>query len=42
LILSQLLTLYTVPVTYLYFDKLAQRLKPRELAIRHEQPVSAD
>jgi multidrug efflux pump len=27
LILSQLLTLYTVPVTYLYFDKLAQRLK---------------
>ena len=30
LILSQLLTLYTVPVTYLYFDKLAQRMKPRE------------
>jgi len=29
LILSQLLTLYTVPVTYLYFDKLAQRLKPK-------------
>jgi len=28
LILSQLLTLYTVPVTYLYFDKLAQRMKP--------------
>jgi multidrug efflux pump len=42
LILSQLLTLYTVPVTYLYFDKLAQRMKPRELAISHEQPVSAD
>jgi multidrug efflux pump len=31
LILSQLLTLYTVPVTYLYFDKLAQRMKPREI-----------
>jgi multidrug efflux pump len=31
LILSQLLTLYTVPVTYLYFDKLAKRLKPREI-----------
>jgi multidrug efflux pump len=31
LILSQLLTLYTVPVTYLYFDKLAQRMKPKEL-----------
>jgi multidrug efflux pump len=29
LILSQLLTLYTVPVTYLYFDKLAQRMKPK-------------
>jgi multidrug efflux pump len=43
LILSQLLTLYTVPVTYLYFDKLAQRLKPRELHISHEQqPASAD
>ncbi len=43
LILSQLLTLYTVPVTYLYFDKLAQRMKPREIAISHEQePVTAD
>jgi multidrug efflux pump len=43
LILSQLLTLYTVPVTYLYFDKLAQRMKPRELGVSHEQqPVSAD
>jgi len=42
LILSQLLTLYTVPVTYLYFDKLAQRMKPRVPAISHEQPVSAD
>jgi multidrug efflux pump len=27
LIFSQVLTLYTVPVIYLYFDKLAQRLK---------------
>jgi multidrug efflux pump len=31
LIMSQALTLYTVPVIYLYFDKLAQRLKPREI-----------
>jgi multidrug efflux pump len=43
LILSQLLTLFTVPVTYLYFDKLAQHLKPRELHVSHEQqPASAD
>ncbi|HKX28686.1 MAG TPA: efflux RND transporter permease subunit, partial [Blastocatellia bacterium] len=27
LLLSQLLTLYTTPVIYLYFDRLAQRLK---------------
>jgi multidrug efflux pump len=29
LIFSQLLTLYTIPVVYLYFDKLAQRMKPK-------------
>jgi multidrug efflux pump len=29
LIFSQMLTLYTVPVIYLYFDKLAKRMKPR-------------
>jgi len=28
LLFSQVLTLYTVPVIYLYFDKLAQRMKP--------------
>jgi multidrug efflux pump len=43
LIFSQVLTLYTVPVIYLYFDKLAQRMKPRDLSISHEQqPASAD
>jgi multidrug efflux pump len=31
LIMSQALTLFTVPVIYLYFDKLAKYLKPREL-----------
>jgi multidrug efflux pump len=31
LLMSQALTLFTVPVIYLYFDKLAQRLKPREI-----------
>jgi multidrug efflux pump len=45
LILSQLLTLYTVPVTYLYFDKLAQRMKPRKIreqgtGIRDQVPES--
>ena len=29
LLLSQLLTLYTIPVVYLYFDKLAERMKPK-------------
>jgi multidrug efflux pump len=29
LLLSQLLTLYTTPVIYIYFDKLAQRLKTK-------------
>jgi multidrug efflux pump len=43
LILSQLLTLYTVPVTYLYFDKLAQRMKPREIKTSYlKETVSAD
>jgi multidrug efflux pump len=43
LLLSQLLTLYTVPVTYLYFDKLAQRFKPREIHTTYgQQPASAD
>ena len=43
LLMSQALTLYTIPVIYLYFDKLAQRMKPRELNISHEhEPVSAD
>jgi multidrug efflux pump len=37
LLFSQVLTLYTVPVIYLYFDKLAERMKPRELAVHHEQ-----
>jgi multidrug efflux pump len=43
LILSQLLTLYTVPVIYLYFDRLARRLKPRDILARYaNQQVSAD
>jgi len=43
LIFSQLLTLYTIPVVYLYFDKLAQRIKPKgyQASLEH-QTVSAD
>jgi multidrug efflux pump len=39
LLLSQLLTLYTTPVIYIYFDKLAQRMKPREIK---EQPLASN
>jgi multidrug efflux pump len=43
LLLSQLLTLYTIPVVYLYFDKLARRMKPRGYqASLEQQTVSAD
>jgi len=43
LILSQMLTLFTTPVVYLYFDMLAKRLKPRDLSAADEpQPASAD
>ena len=43
LLFSQLLTLYTTPVVYIYFDKLAQRMKPQPARASYEQqPVSAD
>ncbi len=43
LLLSQLLTLYTIPVVYLYFDKLATRFKPSAAQTGYEQqPISAD
>jgi hypothetical protein len=43
--MSQALTLFTTPVVYLYFDKLATRIKPRDISAEYEhehQPVSAD
>ncbi len=42
LILSQLLTLYTTPVVYLWFDRLSQRLE--RFGFRHftEQPATGD
>jgi multidrug efflux pump len=43
LIFSQILTLFTTPVVYLYFDRLAQRMKPRDLELSSEQRmVTAD
>ncbi len=43
LLLSQLLTLYTTPVIYIYFDKLAQRMRPSVLESGYEQEtVGAD
>jgi len=39
LIMSQLLTLFTTPVVYIYMDKLQTYLKPRRL--RHPAPVPA-
>ena len=43
LILSQMLTLFTTPVVYIYFDMLAQRLKPKDLSVgREHEPASAD
>ncbi len=43
LIFSQMLTLFTTPVIYLYFDRLAQRTKPRDLEMGVERhTVSAD
>ncbi len=43
LMFSQMLTLYTTPVVYIYFDRLAQRMKPRDVesALQHE-PIGAD
>jgi multidrug efflux pump len=43
LLLSQALTLFTTPVVYLYFDKLAHRLNLSKVQPRlNEQTVSAD
>ena len=41
LIFSQVLTLFTTPVVYLYFDRLAQRLKPRDLETSPEHHMAS-
>ena len=40
LLVSQLLTLYTTPVIYLYFDKLARRMKPKTVYVSQEQETA--
>ncbi len=40
LLLSQLLTLYTIPVVYLYFDKLATRFKPNPAHASYEPEIA--
>ena len=43
LLVSQLLTLYTTPVVYLYFDKLARRMRRGAVRPSYErEPVGAD
>jgi len=42
LIFSQLLTLFTTPVVYLYFDRLAKRLQPRDLTTPERHMATAD
>ncbi|MGO8933865.1 MAG: efflux RND transporter permease subunit [Terracidiphilus sp.] len=39
LLLSQLLTFYTTPVIYIFFDRLAERVKGRHLAKKHRAAV---
>ncbi len=42
LLISQLLTLYTTPVVYLAFDRLARRFRKEPAGIRAGEPVAAE
>ena len=42
LIVSQVLTLYTTPVIYIFFDRLAQRFSGKHASGRTPEPVPAD
>ena len=42
LLVSQLLTLYTTPVVYLWFDRLAKRFEKYKVGNPVEEPVAAD
>jgi multidrug efflux pump len=39
LLLSQVLTLYTTPVIYIFFDNLAQRFSPRRAGGPEPEPA---
>jgi multidrug efflux pump len=42
LLLSQLLTLYTTPVVYLFFDRLAQKFERFQIGNPIEEPAAGD
>jgi multidrug efflux pump len=43
LLFSQMLTLFTTPVVYIYFDRLARRMKPRTTTpVLEQEPIGAD
>jgi multidrug efflux pump len=42
LLISQLLTLYTTPVIYLWFDRLARRFSPQHEIVPGAEPLPAD
>ncbi|MGB6192971.1 MAG: efflux RND transporter permease subunit, partial [Terracidiphilus sp.] len=42
LIVSQMLTLFTTPVVYVYFDKLAKYMQPQSRGVYESHSVSAD
>jgi multidrug efflux pump len=42
LIVSQALTLYTTPVVYLWFDRLAQRFARFGIGNQMEEPATGD
>jgi multidrug efflux pump len=42
LIISQMLTLFTTPVIYLFFDKLARRFSGRTASNRVLKPLPAE
>jgi multidrug efflux pump len=42
LLLSQMLTLYTTPVVYLWFDRLSRKFERLQIANKVEEPATAD